>query len=160
MEVFMPLYEYKCVSCKREFEDLSVAEEKDNPRPCPSCGKQEIVRKISTFGINTTITAGSTVYSPKEIDKVVGAASAKSWEGWENYYAERRKKRREGKDLKEVVVGKDSEGTVKPFEHLGTPKEQEFRKEYSKEYKTQISDKGKDGDFNAPPVIMKVDKTV
>jgi putative FmdB family regulatory protein len=156
MEVFMPLYEYKCVSCKREFEDLSKAEEKDNPRPCPSCGKQEIVRKISSFGISTTVTPGrDTVYSPKEIDKVVGAASES---GWDKYYTAKRNKRRQGKDLKEVVVGKDAQGTVKPFEHLGTSKEQEFRKNYSKEYKTQISDKGKDGDFNAPPVVMKVDK--
>ena len=148
----MPLYEFKCLSCKREFEDLSTADDKDNPRPCPSCGKQEIVRKVSSFSTSSTIIPGrDTVYSTKEIDKVVGAASAKNWEGWNKYYENKKKKRREGKDIKEVVVDKGA-----PFEHLGSPKEQEFRKNYTKEYKTQITDKGKDGDKT--PVVMKVDK--
>jgi putative FmdB family regulatory protein len=152
----MPLYEYRCTLCKREFEDLSPSDKKDDPRPCPSCGKIDgIQRKISNFGVNTTITPGKdTIYSPKEIDKAVGDVSAKRWEAWDKYYEDRRKKRREGKDLKEIIVDKGKDGKVAPFEHLGSPKEQEFRRNYSKEYKEQIIDKGKDGDET--PVIMKV----
>jgi len=155
----MPLYEYKCLECGREFEDLSSFEAKDNERPCPSCSETKIVRKISTFGISTTIdTRSTTVYSPKEIDKVVGAAAEKSWdgyhEGWKDYYSGVQKQRRAGKEVKEVVVNKGADGKVHPFEHLGTPKEQEFRKSYTKEYKKQITDTGKDGDKT--PVVMKV----
>lgn len=150
----MPLYEFRCTLCRREFEDLSSAEDKDKPRSCPSCGKTEgIERKISSFGINTTSAPGDTLVSSKEIDKAVGAASDKGWEGWNKYYENRRAKRREGKDLKEVVVGKEAGGNVKPFEHLGDPKEQAFRKNYSKEYKKQITEAGKDGDKT--PVVMK-----
>jgi putative FmdB family regulatory protein len=149
----VPLYEYRCVSCRREFEDLSTVEAMDSQRSCPSCGKTEIERKISTFGIQTTASQGSTLHSPKEIDKAIGAATEKSWEGWNKYYDDKRKKRREGKDVKELVINKGADGKVTPFEHLGTPKEQAFRKNYAQEYKAQIADKGKDG--SVTPVVMK-----
>lgn len=156
----MPLYEYRCSGCRREFEELSSFEDKDNKRICPSCSGDKIERKISSFGINTTITPGvDTVYSPKEIDKVVGAASEKRWQGydekWKKHYDERKKQRQEGKELREVIIdNKGPDGKVHPFEHLGTKKEQDFRKKYTQEYKKQITDTGKDGDQT--PVVMQV----
>lgn len=155
----MPLYEYRCADCRREFEDISSYEDRDNKRACPSCSGNNIERKISSFGINTTIDSRTdTAYSPKEVDKVIGAESEKRWEtyhkGWKDHYAERRKKRLEGKEVKEVVINKGSDGKVHPFEHLGTPKEQDFRKRYTQEYKKQITDTGKDGDKT--PVVMNV----
>jgi putative FmdB family regulatory protein len=156
----MPLYEYRCVDCGREFEELSSFEDKDNKRVCPSCSKDTIERKVSSFGISTTINPRvDTVYSPKEIDKAVGAAAEKRWESydekWKKHYDERRKQRQEGKELKEVLIdNKGPDGKVHPFEHLGTKKEQSFRKKYTQEYKKQITDTGKDG--NKTPVVMEI----
>lgn len=154
----MPLYEYRCGDCGREFEDISSYEDRDNKRSCPSCTKENIQRKISSFGINSGIDSSSTVYSPKEIDHVVGAAADKRWEtyhaGWKNTYEARRRERLAGKEVSEVVIGKGSDGVVRPFEHLGDKKEQAFRKDYSREYKKQIVDTGKDGDKT--PVVMQV----
>lgn len=155
----MPLYEYRCSDCRREFEDISSFEDRDNKRSCPSCSKQNIERKISSFGIHSEMDPRTeTVYSPKEIDKVVGAASDKRWEtydsGWKETYENRRKQRLAGKEIKEVTIDKGPDGAVHLFEHLGDKKEQNFRKEYMQEYKKQIVDTGKDGDKT--PVVMKV----
>lgn len=155
----MPLYEYKCADCGREFEDISSYDDRDNKRPCPSCTKDNNQRKISSFGVHLEADSRDTAYSPKEIDKVVGAAADKRWEtyhaGWKDTYENRRKNRLAGKEVKEVIIDKGPDGAVHPFEHLGDKKEQGFRKEYSQEYKKQIVDTGKNGDKT--PVIMKVD---
>lgn len=154
----MPLYEYRCGDCGREFEDISSYDDRDKKRSCPSCTKENIQRKISSFGIHSAIDPKSTVYSPKEIDQVVGAAADKRWEtyhaGWKDTYENRRKKRLAGKEVSEITIGKGSDGVVHPFEHLGNKKEQAFRKDYSQEYKKQIVDTGKDGDKT--PVVMQV----
>ena len=43
----MPLYEYECCSCGKEFEELvRNAEERVE---CPKCGKSKVVRKLSKF---------------------------------------------------------------------------------------------------------------
>ena len=42
----MPLYEYRCGTCSREFERLVFGSE----RPaCPSCGSQALEKLLSTF---------------------------------------------------------------------------------------------------------------
>jgi putative FmdB family regulatory protein len=150
----MPLYVFKCV-CGREYEELcSVGEQ---VKACPDCG-QTAKREVATpFGISTKIDSRTeTVVSPKEIDKVVGEAAAKRWEGydrrWDRIYKKRREERRAGRPVSEVTIKPDSNGKVSPFEHLGNKREQEFRRDYGKQYKKQITDKGKSPDT---PVIMK-----
>lgn len=34
----MPIYEYYCASCKREFELMRPITQHDSPARCPSCG--------------------------------------------------------------------------------------------------------------------------
>lgn len=47
----MPLYEFQCKSCGREFEDLVLG----STRPaCPSCSGQELKRLLSVFALNGT----------------------------------------------------------------------------------------------------------
>lgn len=152
----MPLYVFRCGECKREFEELCKSME--DRKPCPECGKEVTREEVNTFGISTKLDPRrDTIYSNKEIDKVVGSASQRQWEGydqrWSRVYKERREKRRAGKEVREIVVNPGSNGKVVPFENLGSKIEQKFRKDYSSEYKKQIVDKGKDG--NKTPVVMK-----
>jgi putative FmdB family regulatory protein len=157
----MPLFEYKCGKCGREFEDLISSDKKDDKRSCPSCSNSDkVMRKVSSFGIQVSSTPGKeTLYSPKEIDRAVGKASDAGWEAYNErankVYKQRQEARRSRKDLKEVIINKGPDGTIRPFEHLGDAKERKFRKEYSEEYKKQIVDTGKDKDKTL--VKMKVD---
>lgn len=150
----MPLFLFKCESCGREFEEL--LKDSVDMRDCPDCGNSA-KRKIDvSFGINTKLNPRhDTIYSSKEIDKVVGEAANKSWEGydkrWESYYKKRRELRRKDKDIKEIAIN-PKEGSL--IEHLGTRKEQEFRKEYGKQYRKQITEKNKDD--NTPVVMKKI----
>jgi len=44
----MPIYEYSCRDCGKEFEELVPSNVKENP-PCPSCRSPRTDKKISTF---------------------------------------------------------------------------------------------------------------
>jgi putative FmdB family regulatory protein len=45
----MPIYEYQCEECTKEFEDLILAGCSE-PDTCPQCGSHRITRLVSTFG--------------------------------------------------------------------------------------------------------------
>lgn len=45
----MPLYEYKCTSCGKEFEELKSFSDSDKTVFCPDCGK-EAVREYKDVG--------------------------------------------------------------------------------------------------------------
>ena len=52
----MPIYEYTCLSCEREFEKLvnggaAVA--------CPACGAERVMKRLSLFRARTAVSAGS-----------------------------------------------------------------------------------------------------
>lgn len=151
----MPLYVFKCSACAREFEELCKADAK--APDCPDCGNSSERKVATTFGIGSKLDPKrDTIYSRKEIDNVVGNAADRAWEGydarWRDYYKRRQEARRSGKKINEVVIKPGSDGKVSPFEHLGSKKEQEFRKEYGKEYRKQVTDTGKKSDT---PVVMK-----
>ncbi len=42
----MPIYEYKCNKCKKEFEKLVFAGD-DTDISCPECKSREVVKKMS-----------------------------------------------------------------------------------------------------------------
>ncbi len=44
----MPVYEYRCQSCKNDFELLELAG-RDVKRACPACGSRDILQKFSVF---------------------------------------------------------------------------------------------------------------
>jgi putative FmdB family regulatory protein len=51
----VPIYEYTCLACEREFEKLvqgaaAVA--------CPACGTERVMRRLSLFRARTTVSAG------------------------------------------------------------------------------------------------------
>ena len=45
----MPIYEYRCSSCQREFELRRSFSEVDSPAACPTCGSPG-QRLLSVFG--------------------------------------------------------------------------------------------------------------
>lgn len=45
----MPIYEYICLDCKKEYELLQTFSEADRPPACDSCGGERVKRKLSVF---------------------------------------------------------------------------------------------------------------
>ena len=43
----MPIYEYICVDCKREYEIIRSFSEADLPLRCEGCGSEQVKRKLS-----------------------------------------------------------------------------------------------------------------
>ena len=54
----MPLYEFKCEACGKEFEELVSLRAATNP-PCPSCGAEKVEKKLSVFGSLGSSSGGS-----------------------------------------------------------------------------------------------------
>lgn len=55
----MPLFEYRCSSCGREFERLASAEAE--VPSCPSCGSKDVKKTVSGFAAG-----GSGCGAPRE----------------------------------------------------------------------------------------------
>ncbi|MGC8560096.1 MAG: FmdB family zinc ribbon protein [Phycisphaerae bacterium] len=58
----MPIYEFRCGSCAKEFEVL-IRSSKDPSPPCPTCGGPA-TRKISVFSAQTGATSGGPAPMP------------------------------------------------------------------------------------------------
>ncbi len=43
----MPLYEYRCLKCRKRFTRLRTIAQRDEPQPCPACGATESKRLVS-----------------------------------------------------------------------------------------------------------------
>lgn len=48
----MPMYEYRCLDCGSEFEELVRSE--DELIECEDCDSENVERKMSTFAAHTT----------------------------------------------------------------------------------------------------------
>jgi len=49
----MPLYEYECGNCGHLFERLRAMND-DDPRACPTCESERVMRRISMFAASTS----------------------------------------------------------------------------------------------------------
>ncbi|ABU60115.1 FmdB family zinc ribbon protein [Roseiflexus castenholzii] len=47
----MPLYEYQCSDCAREFDALRPIHRADEIIDCPACGSRRVQRKISIIAL-------------------------------------------------------------------------------------------------------------
>ena len=48
----MPLYEYRCRECAKEFEALVLPSFRDAPA-CPACGSTKLEQLLSSFSVNS-----------------------------------------------------------------------------------------------------------
>jgi putative FmdB family regulatory protein len=158
----MPLYTYKCQKCGLVFEEIARFEKRDEAPPCKLCQGASVRNAAETFSVNTTLNPKTdTIYSNKEIDKVVGAAAEKKWAGyderWKGSYSERQKKRWKGKEPTVLDIPKDSDGKYSPVAHLGDSKQQAVRKEFSEALKEHRVEREKKGipQFDAPGGIAE-----
>ena len=53
----MPLYEYRCRTCGKNFEMLRRMQDADRELSCPDCRSEEVERMLSTFATGTCGTA-------------------------------------------------------------------------------------------------------
>jgi putative FmdB family regulatory protein len=47
----MPIYEYRCKQCEGEFEKYVAGA--STAVACPSCASEQVMRKLSVFGLKT-----------------------------------------------------------------------------------------------------------
>ena len=52
----MPIYEYTCLTCDREFEKLVNG---TTAVACPTCGAERVMKRLSLFRARTAVSAGS-----------------------------------------------------------------------------------------------------
>jgi putative FmdB family regulatory protein len=45
----MPIYEYVCLDCREEFEQVRLMKDADSPISCQKCASQHTSRKLSMF---------------------------------------------------------------------------------------------------------------
>jgi putative FmdB family regulatory protein len=57
----MPMYEYKCKACGREYEELVPFSATEHP-PCPNCNSGDVERKISACA-STGLLCGTSGFS-------------------------------------------------------------------------------------------------
>ncbi|MFO7557491.1 MAG: zinc ribbon domain-containing protein [Desulfobacterales bacterium] len=73
----MPIYEYHCKKCDKNFEYLVFGS--DEPTGCPSCGGKKVTRLMSACGFKTKGRGGETVSS--SAGSSCGGCSASSCSG-------------------------------------------------------------------------------
>ncbi len=49
----MPIFEYVCGDCHREYEELVRSDDRAARPPCPACGSRRTERKLSVFAART-----------------------------------------------------------------------------------------------------------
>jgi putative FmdB family regulatory protein len=51
----MPIYEYRCIDCKKPFEIVrAISEEKSKPVKCPKCESKKVERQWSSIFVETS----------------------------------------------------------------------------------------------------------
>lgn len=132
----MPLYVFKCDVCGHEFEEILGIDSMNAVLKCKLCDQESHRKVAAPFGVVSSIDPmRETVYSSKEIDKVVGAASEAKWNGynekWKKRYEERQQQRWGDRKPEVLSIPKDPDGKYTPVSHLGDKKEVGVRKEFS-----------------------------
>jgi len=60
----MPIYEYQCVVCGNQYEQL-IRSSRDSTPPCSSCGSDNVARIVSAFAVDSQSTRQMTLASAR-----------------------------------------------------------------------------------------------
>ena len=80
----MPMFEYACKSCGKEFEAL-VRPNTDAPS-CPACKSTELEKLISTPAIKSESTHGLALKAAKKRDQKQGSENARAQREYELHH--------------------------------------------------------------------------
>ena len=80
----MPIFEYACKSCGKEFEAL-VRPNTDAPA-CPACKSTELEKLISTPAIKSDSTHGLALKAAKKRDQKQGSENARAQREYELHH--------------------------------------------------------------------------
>ena len=61
----MPIYEYRCSGCERQFQSLVIKKGEEEGLVCPGCGGHELKRLISRVAYHVSEGARLEAYDPK-----------------------------------------------------------------------------------------------
>ncbi len=72
----MALYEYLCEACNHEFDEMLKMDSRHEPtqKPCPSCGENTVILKISAIRIGDPVALGIIKPSSEFKDVMSGIA--------------------------------------------------------------------------------------
>ena len=59
----MPLYQYECESCQRQFDDIRKYDQRDLPAECPECGESSGKRVLGGYSVSAGGTSSSGISS-------------------------------------------------------------------------------------------------
>ena len=80
----MPIFEYACKKCGKEFEAL-VRKNQDTPS-CPKCKSEDLEKLISTPAIKSESTHGLAMKAAKKRDKIAGSEKAREQREYELHH--------------------------------------------------------------------------
>lgn len=60
----MPLYEFECLTCHDEFEELVRNAEAAKEVTCPNCGQRKVKKKLSAFAAKVSGGASASFSGP------------------------------------------------------------------------------------------------
>jgi putative FmdB family regulatory protein len=80
----MPIFEYACKSCGKEFEALVLAT--TAPPACPACQGTELEKLISAPAIKSDSTHALAMRAAKKRDKVAGSEKAREQREYELHH--------------------------------------------------------------------------
>ncbi|MBW1850257.1 MAG: zinc ribbon domain-containing protein [Deltaproteobacteria bacterium] len=60
----MPIYEYQCLACEKEFQRLVLKKEEEKDLPCPECGGFKIKRLISRVAYHASESGRLSAFDP------------------------------------------------------------------------------------------------
>jgi len=62
----MPIFEFKCLGCSRQFEDImTTAELEAGDVDCPHCGSRDVERMLSGFAMGSGAASGPACGAPR-----------------------------------------------------------------------------------------------